>query len=116
MLNDRTKDHLDFTVSKGGAGSLEDWCGTQAVRAVQSLVEQRLSQGFAELDCQTGDVEVRQQLYATLVGKAISLARQRLPDNPFLEDVLRASHFEDEVAAQAGQAGEAIHSRPPVMI
>ncbi|EQB05137.1 MULTISPECIES: hypothetical protein [Sphingobium] len=115
-MNDHTKDHLDFTVSKGGAGSLEDWCGSQAVRGVQSLVEQRLSQGFAELDCQTGDVEVRQQLYATLVGKAISLARQRLPDNPFLEDVLRASHFDDEVAAQAGQAGEAIPLRSPVTI
>lgn len=108
VLNDCTTDHLDFTVAKSGADPVEGWCDTQAVRSAHSLVEQRLSQAFAELDCQTGDVEVRQQLYATLVHKAISLARQRLPDNPFLEDLLRASRCEGE--------GQAVLPRPSVMI
>lgn len=69
---------------------MNNWRETRAVRAAQALVENQLREGFAELDCQTADVRVRQQLYAMLVDKAICMARQRLPDNPFLDELVEA--------------------------
>lgn len=68
------------------------WSDAPDVRSVRSLIEQRLSKGFAELDCQTGSVEVRQQLYATLVHEAIRMARQRLPDNSYLDELVSGNH------------------------
>ena len=73
---------------------MNDWQETRAVRSIHALVEHQLREGFAELDCRTADVRVRQQLYATLVHKAICMARQRLPDNPFLDELVNASRAE----------------------
>jgi len=81
---------------------MNDWQETQAVRSIHALVDNQLRQGFAELDCRTADVRVRQQLYATLVHKAICMARQRLPENPFLDELINASKAE----AQTGTCVE----------
>ena len=67
---------------------MNHWIDTPAVRSGRSLIEQRLSEGFAELDSRTASVEIRQQLYATLVHEAIRMARQRLPENRFLDELI----------------------------
>ena len=87
MLNGSGKTHLVFTEAGGTIPANGQW-ETQAVRSVQPQVEARLAGAFADLDCQTGDVDVRRQLYAALVQTAISMARQRLPENPFLENLV----------------------------
>lgn len=66
------------------------------MQSFRSRIVQRLSKGFAELDSQTGSVEVRQQLYAMLVHEAIRMARQRLPDNAFLEELIGNSPMTDD--------------------
>lgn len=90
MLSVRGKEDFGFTETNDGVVSGLGWRHAQAVQSLQSLIEARLAAGFAELDSQTGNVEVRRQLYADLVRKAIGMARQRLPDNPFLEDLISA--------------------------
>lgn len=90
LLNVGVKEDFDFAETNNGVVSGRGWRDAQAVRSLQSLIEARLAAGFAELDSQTGNVEVRRQLYADLVRNAIGMARQRLPDNPFLEDLIGA--------------------------
>lgn len=68
------------------------WLDTPDVQSFRSLIVQRLTKGFAELDAQTSSVETRQKLYATLVHEAICMARQRLPENQFLEELVQNSH------------------------
>lgn len=91
LLIDLEKPCREYPVVEDGDIALGDWRETPAVRSIHSRVENRLCEGFAELDCQTGDVVVRQQLYATLVHRAICMARQRLPGNRFLDDLISAS-------------------------
>lgn len=76
------------------------WLDAPDVQSFRPLIVQRLSKGFAELDAQTGSVETRQQLYATLVHEAICMAQQRLPENPFLDELVRNAHSVD--AANVG--------------
>lgn len=101
LLSGGEKIHLAFTEA-GGTIPANEQGDRQAVRSAQGRVQARLAGAFAELDCQTGDVHVRRQLYAALVQTAISMARQRLPENPFLENLVGTFPGVDAVTAVKG--------------
>lgn len=108
LLNGSGKSDLIFTEAGGVIPANGQW-EAQAVRSAQAQVEERLARAFAELDCQTGDVDVRRQLYAAFVQTAISMARHRLPGNPFLEKFGRHLPWR-RCRHDCGMSSE--HSRP----
>lgn len=60
----------------------------EAIEAARSTIERHLLAAFRQLDAGTADVEIRKQLYASMIHHAIQIARERLPDNAALVETI----------------------------
>ncbi len=59
-----------------------------ALEAARSTIERHLLAAFSQLDAGTADVEIRKQLYASMIRQAIQIARERFPDNAALVETI----------------------------
>lgn len=59
-----------------------------ALQAARTTIERHLVAAFSQLDSQTPHVEIRKQLYADLIRRAIHLAGERFPDDRGLLDMI----------------------------
>jgi hypothetical protein len=61
-----------------------------ALDAARSTIERHLLTAFGQLDAGTADVEIRKQLYASMIRQAIQLACERFPDNAALVETIES--------------------------
>lgn len=59
-----------------------------ALEAARATIERHLLAAFSQLDAGTADVEMRKQLYASMIRQAIHIARERFPDNAALVETI----------------------------
>ena len=59
-----------------------------ALQAARTTIERHLVAAFSQLDSQTPYVEIRKQLYADLIRRAIHLAGERFPEDRVLLEMI----------------------------
>src|SRR3546814_5815846 len=68
----------------------------EALRIANGMIERAVTEAFNHLDAATHSVEIRKQLHAIFVQRAIELAEIRFPENGALRSALRRTGRSEE--------------------